>query len=298
MLQELAQKSARHCTAAMAAPHCCCCMQTCALPACRRSVLVVLLANVLLGLLVACWSAATRLEAVRGAAVTSRAVKFLLKFLLLAGLVTLLAFMIRPQQVRLSAACAACICTARRGCGTSASQPASAHTSPLALLPICRTTQNHSPPHQRWLARVVLRLSYVEVELARLVGQLLLAFLPHYVPARRLVNSMAWVADLALGLLLLLLLFIGSLFGLLTRYQAAVLFSMGYAASYLAERGLEGSELGRLARELQELRRERCAAAAGCECGSSVVVLLAAAASTAVCPGMLGDRPDWPCPAA
>lgn len=66
---------------------------------------------------------------------------------------------------------------------------------------------------------------------------------------------MCWLGDFALGLLLLLLLFIGSLFGLFTRYQAAVLFSMGYAASYLAEKRLEDSEVGRLAKELQELQK-------------------------------------------
>ncbi|KAF8059158.1 CALS3 [Scenedesmus sp. PABB004] len=115
---------------------------------------------------------------------------------------------------------------------------------------------------QRWLGPLVVRLFYVEFELARLVGRLLLAFLPRWQPARRLVNVLCWLADAALGLLLLLLLFVGSLFGLLTRYQAAVLFSMGYAASWLAERALEGSEVGRLAKELQEVqRKQRCARA-------------------------------------
>lgn len=61
---------------------------------------------------------------------------------------------------------------------------------------------------------------------------------------------------MVVGLLLLLLLFIGSLFGLLTRYQAAVLFSMGYAADYLAQQNLASSEVGRLARELQELQQK------------------------------------------
>lgn len=104
-----------------------------------------------------------------------------------------------------------------------------------------------------------MRVFYIEFELARLVGRLLLAFLPHWQPARRVVNSLAWAADMALGCLLLLILFIGSLFGLLTRYQATVLFSMGYAARYLAEEGLKHSELGRMAKELQERQRqERC----------------------------------------
>jgi hypothetical protein len=67
---------------------------------------------------------------------------------------------------------------------------------------------------------------------------------------------MCWVADYAVGLVLLLLLYIGSLFGLLTRYQAAVLFSMGYAAHYLAEEGLKHSEVGRLAKELKDLQRQ------------------------------------------
>lgn len=67
---------------------------------------------------------------------------------------------------------------------------------------------------------------------------------------------MCWIADMVVGLLLLLLLFIGSLFGLLTRYQAAVLFSMGYAADYLAQQNLASSEVGRLARELQELQQK------------------------------------------
>jgi hypothetical protein len=50
---------------------------------------------------------------------------------------------------------------------------------------------------------------FVEFEAARLTARLLLAFLPHYQPARRLVSSICWLADMALGLLLLLLLFIG-----------------------------------------------------------------------------------------
>lgn len=105
------------------------------------------------------------------------------------------------------------------------------------------------------LFRVAVRVLYVEFELARLAGRLLIAFLPRWQPARRLVSSMCWVADYAVGLVLLLLLFIGSLFGLLTRYQAAVLFSMGYAAHYLAEEGLKHSEVGRLAKELKDLQR-------------------------------------------
>lgn len=42
----------------------------------------------------------------------------------------------------------------------------------------------------------------------------------------------------------------------MTRYQAAVLFSMGYAAHYLAEEGLKHSEVGRLAKELKDLQRQ------------------------------------------
>lgn len=60
---------------------------------------MVVAVNVLLGVVVTCWKMATRLEAVKGAAVLSRFVKFALKFLVLAGLVTLFAFLIRPQQV-------------------------------------------------------------------------------------------------------------------------------------------------------------------------------------------------------
>jgi hypothetical protein len=67
------------------------------------------------------------------------------------------------------------------------------------------------------LFRIVVRVLLVEFELARLTCRLLIAFLPRWQPARRMVNSMCWLADFALGLLLLLLLFIGSLFGLLTR---------------------------------------------------------------------------------
>lgn len=106
------------------------------------------------------------------------------------------------------------------------------------------------------LFRVVVRVLLVEFELARLSGRLLIAFLPRWQPARRLVDSMCWVADFAVGALLLLLLFVGSLFGLLTRYQAAVLFSMGYAAYYLAETNLKHSEVGRLAKELKDLQRQ------------------------------------------
>lgn len=106
------------------------------------------------------------------------------------------------------------------------------------------------------LFRIVLRVLMIEFELARLTGRLLIGFVPRWQPARRIINQMCWVADFALGLVLLLLLFIGSLFGLLTRYQASVLFSMGYAAYYLAEEGLKHSEVGRLAKELKELQRQ------------------------------------------
>lgn len=106
------------------------------------------------------------------------------------------------------------------------------------------------------LFRIVVRLVLVEFELARLTGRLLIAFAPRWQPARRLINGMCWVADFMLGLVVLLILFIGSLFGLLTRYQAAVLFSMGYAAHYLAEVGLRHSEVGRLAQELKQLQRQ------------------------------------------
>lgn len=68
---------------------------------------------------------------------------------------------------------------------------------------------------------------------------------------------MCWIADFIVGLLLLLLLFIGSLFGLLTRYQAAVLFGEGYSRHYLAEVALANSEVGRLAREVQEMKQKQ-----------------------------------------
>lgn len=103
---------------------------------------------------------------------------------------------------------------------------------------------------------IFVRVLLVEFELAQLTGRLLIAFFPRWQPARRIVNNMCWLADFALGLVVLLLLFIGSLFGLLTRYQAAVLFSMGYAAHYLAEEGLKHSEVGRLAKELKDLQRQ------------------------------------------
>lgn len=106
------------------------------------------------------------------------------------------------------------------------------------------------------LFRITVRVLLVEFELARLICRLLTAFLPRWQPARRIINRMCWVADYALGLVLLLLLFILSLFGLLTRYQAAVLFSMGYAAHYLSEEGLRHSEVGRLAKELKDLQRQ------------------------------------------
>jgi hypothetical protein len=35
---------------------------------------------------------------------------------------------------------------------------------------------------------------YIEYELARITGRLLLAFLPHWMPARRVVNSLCWAA--------------------------------------------------------------------------------------------------------
>lgn len=129
----------------------------------------------------------------------------------------------------------------------------SAHSS------LCRHAPSRAAALQRKkidLFRIVVRVLTVEFELARLSGRLLIAFLPRWQPARRLVSSMCWVADYAVGFVLLLLLFIGSLFGLLTRYQAAVLFSMGYAAHYLAEEGLKHSEVGRLAKELKDLQRQ------------------------------------------
>ncbi len=71
------------------------------------------------------------------------------------------------------------------------------------------------------LFRIVVRVLLVEFELARLLGRFMIAFMPRWQAARRVVNSMCWLADFALGLLLLLMLFIGSLFGLLTRLVLA-----------------------------------------------------------------------------
>jgi len=119
---------------------------------------------------------------------------------------------------------------------------------------------------QHWLFICGDEELYIEFEAARLLCRLLLAFLPTHQPARRLVNRVCWLADLIVGLEVLLFLFIGSLFGLLTRYQAAVLFSFGYAAAYLAERDLEGSELGKVAKE----------AAGTCSASKGVHVLICA----------------------
>jgi hypothetical protein len=118
-------------------------------------------------------------------------------------------------------------------------------------------------PQQRYLFQVIVRVLYVEFELARMSSIFLVNFFPSYQPARRLVNHMCWIADFAVGLLLLLLLFIGSLFGLLTRYQAAVLFGEGYSRHYLAQEALNNSEVGRLAREVQEMQQKQRSAPGG-----------------------------------
>ena len=59
-----------------------------------------------------------------------------------------------------------------------------------------------------------------------------------------------------MGMLLLLILFVGSLFGLLTRLQAAVLFSMAFSNSYMANENLKHSELGRLLKELNVVLKD------------------------------------------
>jgi len=99
-----------------------------------------------------------------------------------------------------------------------------------------------------------VKVLYIEFELARFFGRFLVAVVPQWPVARRVVDSLCWAGDYALGILLLLMLFIGSLFGLLTRFQATVLFSVAFANSYLANENLKHSELGRLAKELKDLQ--------------------------------------------
>ena len=105
------------------------------------------------------------------------------------------------------------------------------------------------------LPKIVARVVLVEFELARLLSSILIAFFPRSPRARRFVDQVAWFADMALGLLMLLVLFIGSLFGILTKYQATVLFSAGYAASYLTEKSLKGSEVDRISQEIKALQK-------------------------------------------
>ena len=53
----------------------------------------------LLALLALCWWFATRLESMKGAAFMSRVVKFIVKMLVLGGLVVMFVFVVSPQQV-------------------------------------------------------------------------------------------------------------------------------------------------------------------------------------------------------
>jgi hypothetical protein len=105
------------------------------------------------------------------------------------------------------------------------------------------------------LPKIVARVVLVEFELARMLSSILIAFFPQSPRARRFVDNVAWFADMALGLLMLLVLFIGSLFGILTKYQATVLFSAGYAASYLTEKSLKGTEVDRISQEIKALQK-------------------------------------------
>ena len=105
------------------------------------------------------------------------------------------------------------------------------------------------------LLGITAKLILVEFELVRFFSTTLLALFPHQPRIRRSVNIFAWVADMALGLLMLLMLFFGSLFGILTKYQATVLFSAGYAAAYLMEKALKGTEVDRITQEIKVLQK-------------------------------------------
>lgn len=61
-------------------------------------------------MLAVCWSIATKLEAMKGAAFMSRCVKFLLKMLVLCGLIIMFVFVVRPEQVILHAALCGLLC--------------------------------------------------------------------------------------------------------------------------------------------------------------------------------------------
>jgi hypothetical protein len=60
---------------------------------------VILGVNLVVGVITACWHMATHLEAVKNAAVTSRSVKFVLKFVIAAATILLFAFMVDPGTV-------------------------------------------------------------------------------------------------------------------------------------------------------------------------------------------------------
>lgn len=64
-------------------------------------IVVIFALNSLVALVGTCWAMADHLEAVKNAAVLSRSVKFILKFMLTAGGIVLFAFMVDPATVRL-----------------------------------------------------------------------------------------------------------------------------------------------------------------------------------------------------
>lgn len=76
---------------------------------------------------------------------------------------------------------------------------------------------------------------------------------------RRIVNLFYWMLDYCLGMFLLVCLFVGSFLGLVTLFQASVLFNTRYARQYLTQEQLKGTEIEKLVRQDQE----RCVWACG-----------------------------------
>jgi hypothetical protein len=62
-------------------------------------IVVIFGVNLVAGVITACWHMAMHLEAVKNAAVLSRSVKFVLKFLMAAAAILLFAFMVDPKTV-------------------------------------------------------------------------------------------------------------------------------------------------------------------------------------------------------
>lgn len=114
----------------------------------------------------------------------------------------------------------------------------------------------HAVSSQVLTCRALLLLLLQPCNLFQLLIQLI-HLQPCYLSCRRLVNKFCWIADFVVGVVLLLLLFIGSLFGLLTRYQAAVLFGEGYSKYYLSQEALKTSEVGRLAEEIRAIKKKQ-----------------------------------------